>query len=594
MEYHTPGVYIREVDSGPKPIASVATSIPGFLGIFKYEPSVDAVAISASDGTRSIRGKVVPQLVDTRGGISGKSTQEAVTALTTAFRLRPGTVRNVKSLLELNGHKPSIGKGSPGKTKITVGKESVEVSEELLDVQGKVITEDDAAVEDLLNQVGQTFSLDKPQPKSAKELLEVYGYEFQSAEGTAMLSEYTVAPFPVTNKSEFFRWLQSYFAQFLVETRSIEELVGRSIDDADDAADAVYDALTSDESLKEDFRQWLSQPTVFNFVAGVNGFYDNGGGKSYVYLMGVKDLDVSIRENQADKLGLYAFDDMDDIALHVAPGLTMNQQREMLEHCETRKDRFAILDGPMVSTGDMDIPASNKGYGAIYVPWLKITKPSWFAGNQDHLSVPSSLRRKLIKNDRTEVYVPPSGHIAGVFARVDTERGVHKAPANEIVMGITGLSQNINRIEQGQYNDRGINVIRIFKDRGIRVWGARTLATKSDPSWKYVNVRRLFIMVEQSIMGGMQWAVFEPNDQFLWSKLTRDVRAYLMRVWRSGALFGKTAEEAFYVKCDEETNPRYLIDAGQVNVQIGICPVKPAEFVVFSIGQWDGGGLIEE
>jgi hypothetical protein len=171
---------------------------------------------------------------------------------------------------------------------------------------------------------------------------------------------------------------------------------------------------------------------------------------------------------------------------------------------------------------------------------------------------------------------------------------VHKAPANELVMGITGLTQTINRIEQAQYNERGINVIREFKDRGIRVWGARTLATKSDPSWKYINVRRLFIMIEQSIMIGSQWAVFEPNDHTLWKKLTRDVRAYLMRVWRSGALFGQTPEEAFYVKCDSETNPRYLIDAGQVNVQIGICPVKPAEFVIFSIGQWDGGALIEE
>jgi phage tail sheath protein FI len=265
----------------------------------------------------------------------------------------------------------------------------------------------------------------------------------------------------------------------------------------------------------------------------------------------------------------------------------------MLEHCETRKDRFAILDGPIVSGGDMDIPASGKGYGALYVPWVRVTRPSWFVGDQQ-VEVAGPLRRKLIKTERSELFVPPSGHVAGLFARVDAERGVHKAPANEILMGITGLSQNINGIEQGQYNDRGVNVIRVFKDRGIRVWGARTLATKSDPSWKYINVRRLFIMVEQSIMQGMQWAVFEPNDKFLWSKLTRDVRAYLLRVWRSGALFGNTPEEAFYVKCDGETNPRYLIDAGQVNVQVGLCPVKPAEFVVFSIGQWDGGALIEE
>jgi hypothetical protein len=592
MEYHTPGVYIREVDSGAKPISSVATSVPGFLGLFAYDPAVDAVSISASDGTRTVSGKVVPALVDTAGKVAGNA-GEAVTALTEAFRLKRTNVKDLRALLQLNGHKASIGKGGAGKTKITVGKSSVEVDAAVLDTAGKVVTDDEAAVEDLLNSVHAQFELDKPKPKTAKELLEVYGFEFQSARGTALMSEYSVAPFSATNKSEFFRWLQSYFAEFLVENRSIEDLVGRSIDDPDDAADAVFEALTSDDNLKVQFREWLSQPSVFNFVAGVNGFYDNGGGKCYVYLMGVQNLECSIRENQADKLGLYAFDDIDDMALHVATGLSFDQQREMLEHCETRKDRFAILDGPMISAGDMAIQASNKGYGALYVPWVKVTKPSWYAGEQA-ATIRGPLRRKLMKATKNELYVPPSGHVAGLFARVDTERGVHKAPANEVLMGITGLTQNINRIEQGQYNDRGINVIRIFKDRGIRVWGARTLATKSDPSWKYINVRRLFIMIEQSIMQGMQWAVFEPNDKFLWSKLTRDVRAYLMRVWRSGALFGNTPEEAFYVKCDGETNPRYLIDAGQVNVQVGICPVKPAEFVVFAIGQWDGGALIDE
>jgi hypothetical protein len=592
MEYHTPGVYIREVDSGAKPISSVATSIPGFLGLFSYEPSIDAVALKASDGTRSLTGKVTPQLVDTSGKVGGNA-DAAATALTQAFNLKRGQVKDLKALLELNGHKPAIGKGGKGMTKITVGKDSVEVSEEVLSAEGKVVSADEAAVEELLNTVHASFAIDKPKPKTAKDLLEVYGFQFESARGTAMMSEYSVPPWPVTNKSEFFRWLQSYYAQFLCETKPIEELVGRSIDDADDAADAVFEALSSDDTLKEAFRAWLSQPSVFNFVAAVNGFYDNGGAKAYVYLMGVQNLELSIRENQADKLGLYAFDDIDDMALHVSPGLTPVQQKEMLEHCETRKDRFAILDGPMVSMGDMEIPASDKGYGAIYAPWLKVTKPSWYAGEQEH-GVSGPLRRKLIKTTKNELYCPPSGHMAGIYARVDTERGVHKAPANELVMGITGLSQNINKIEQGQYNDRGINCIRNFKDRGTRVWGARTLATMSNPSWKYINVRRLFIMVEQSIMLGMQWAVFEPNDQGLWKKLTRDVRAYLMRVWRSGALFGATPEAAFYVKCDSETNPRYLIDAGQVNVQIGMCPVKPAEFVIFSIGQWDGGAAIDE
>lgn len=599
MEYHTPGVYIREVDSGPKPIASVATSIPGFMGLFEYKPAIDAVAITGTDGTRQIRGKVIPQLVDKAGKVKGDGVA-ATTALTEAFRLNRSNVKDVKAYFELHGaaksgaKAPKFSPGGKGRVKIEWSAKAVEVSETILDTKGKVVTENDQLVDELLNQLHETFELTAPEPKTAADVLAVYGFDFEAAEGTALRSEYSVPPMAITNKGEFFRWLQSFYAEYLMQTDNLLDLIGEEIEDPDDAADAVFEALGKDEALKVRFREWLSEPSVFNFVAAVNGFYDNGGGKCYVYLMGVKDMGVSIRENQADKLGLYAFDDAEDVAIMAAPGLAAFQQKEVLEHCETRKDRFAVLDGPIVSDGAMDIPASEKGYGAMYVPWLKITKPSWFTGNQDHIDVKGPNRRKLVKSAKNEVFVPPSGHLVGIMARVDTERGVHKAPANELVMGITGLSQNINRIEQGQYNDRGINVIREFKDRGIRVWGARTLATKSDPSWKYINVRRLFIMVEQSIMVGSQWAVFEPNDNTLWKKLTRDVRSYLMRVWRSGALFGQTPEEAFYVKCDSETNPRYLIDAGQVNVQIGICPVKPAEFVVFSIGQWDGGGLIEE
>jgi len=599
MDYQTPGVYIREVDSGPKPIGSVATSVPGFLGLFDFKPAEDAVAIAGSDGARQLSGKVIPQLIDREGKVVGNG-NEATTALTQAFRFKKSQVKDVKRYFELHGAPKSGGKaprfepGGKGKVKITWEEQSTEVADVIMDVKGKVVTENDQLVEELLNQLHESFGLETAAPKTASDVLEVYGYNFSGASGSAMRSEYSIPPMGITNKAEFFRWLQSFFAQYLLETQPIEDLVGSSFDDPDDAADAVFEALATNATLKKQFQEFLSQPSVFNFVASVNGFYDNGGGKCYVYLMGTPNVECSIRENQADKLGLYAFDDCDDMAIMAAPGLTFNQQTELLEHCEIRQDRFAILDGPIVSDGGMAIPASAKGYGAMYVPWFKVTKPSWFVGDQDHIQVAGPNRRKLVKCDKGEVYVPPSGHLAGIMARVDGERGVHKAPANEIAMGITGLSQVINRLEQGQYNDRGINVVRKFKDRGVRVWGARTLATKSDPSWKYINVRRLFIMVQQSIMVGSQWAVFEPNDTTLWKKLTRDVRAYLMRVWRSGALFGDTPEEAFYVKCDTETNPRYLIDAGQVNVQVGICPVKPAEFVVFAIGQWDGGGLIEE
>jgi hypothetical protein len=595
MDYSTPGVYIREVDSGAKPIASVATSVPGFLGLFEHKPTPNSLQISAKDGVSQLTGKIPLALVDKQGNITGNAIT-ATNEITSAMRLKKNQVKDLNKFFNLYGVK--IG----GKTGASLNKKEkdVEISFKgktvladaaILSLDGK-ITADDAAVDELLNNITTTFDL-VASPKTAADILDAYGYSFDSAEETTLDSQYSLPPYAVTNKAEFFRWLRGFFAQYLFDTHSTEELLDEKVEDADEAVDAIFERIDQDDQLKKKFYDFLSQESVFNFVSAVNGFYDNGGGKSYVYLMGSQSLSISIREDQENKVGLYAFDDVEDMAIMAAPGLSFNQQRELLEHCETRKDRFAVLDGPIVSDGSMDIPASAKGYGAMYVPWFKITKPSWFRGEQE-IEVTGPNRRKLIKTEKNEMFIPPSGHICGIMARVDTERGVHKAPANEVVMGITGISQSINRIEQGQYNERGINVVREFKDRGIRVWGARTLATKSDPSWKYINVRRLFIMIEQSILLGSQWAVFEPNDQTLWKKLTRDVRAYLMRVWRSGALFGATAEEAFYVKCDTETNPRYLIDAGQVNVQIGICPVKPAEFVIFSIGQWDGGALIEE
>jgi len=182
--------------------------------------------------------------------------------------------------------------------------------------------------------------------------------------------------------------------------------------------------------------------------------------------------------------------------------------------------------------------------------------------------------------------------MAGIWARNDDERGVHKAPANEVVRGAIALELQITKGEHDQLNPSGINVIRSFPGRGIRVWGARTLS--SDPAWRYLNVRRLFNYVEESILEGTQWVVFEPNDLDLWQRVKRTANAFLLGVWRDGALFGATPGEAFYVKCDAETNPPDVVDRGQLVIEIGIAPVKPAEFVIFRIAQFSGGAALEE
>ncbi|WP_428262181.1 phage tail sheath C-terminal domain-containing protein [Haliangium sp.] len=269
--------------------------------------------------------------------------------------------------------------------------------------------------------------------------------------------------------------------------------------------------------------------------------------------------------------GLKCFEEVDEIAIVVVPGQTSPAvQDAVLSHCETRKDRFAILDAPETISGGVDRlpkPRDSK-YGAYYFPWIQVYDP-----------------------DKGNIFVPPSGHIAGVYSRVDNERGVHKAPANEIVRGALGLKYNISKGEQDLLNPKGINAIR-FMNGAIRIWGARTLST--DPSWRYINVRRLFIMVESSIERATQWVVFEPNDHRLWKRVTRTIASFLTLLWRNGALMGTSPEQAFYVKCDEETNPPEVVDAGQLVVEIGLAPVKPAEFVIFRIGQMASGGGVEE
>ena len=272
------------------------------------------------------------------------------------------------------------------------------------------------------------------------------------------------------------------------------------------------------------------------------------------------------------RTGLKCFEEIDEISLVAAPGvISPAVQDALLTHCEVRKDRFAVLDSPETVQGGVDRlarPRDSK-YGAYYFPWIQVYDP-----------------------ERGNVFIPPSGHVLGVYARTDNERGVHKAPANEIVRGALGLRYQVSRGEQDILNPRGINCIRTMQGGGIRIWGARTLST--DPSWRYINVRRLFIMVETSIERATQWVVFEPNDFRLWKRVTRTIASFLTLIWRQGALMGETPEKAFYVKCDEETNPPEVVDVGQLIVEIGLAPVKPAEFVIFRIGQMPAGGGVSE
>jgi phage tail sheath protein FI len=249
----------------------------------------------------------------------------------------------------------------------------------------------------------------------------------------------------------------------------------------------------------------------------------------------------------------------------------------LITQCENLRYRFAILDGPpppddTISDVQNQRQQFDTKYAALYYPWLLIDDP--YPINLQQIGT---------------FPLPPAGHLMGIYARTDIERGVHKAPANEVVSGINGLRRTINKGEQEILNPfpSNINVIRDFRpnNRGIRVWGARIITSDPDPD-KYVPVRRTLIFIEKSIDIGLQWVVFEPNAEPLWARVTRTVSNFLTTVWRSGALEGAKREEAFFVKCDRTTMTQADIDNGRLIVVIGVAPVKPAEFVIIRIGLW--------
>ncbi len=266
------------------------------------------------------------------------------------------------------------------------------------------------------------------------------------------------------------------------------------------------------------------------------------------------------------RTGIQSFLDNDMVSIMAVPGVTdANVQLMLVAHCENLGSRFAVLDIPREAKKVQDLIAHrdifDSHYAALYHPWLNVFDPL----------------------DKKNIAIPPSGSVLGIYARSDNTRGVHKAPANEVVRGCVGLDCQFNTGEQDILNPKGINLIRSFPGQGIRVWGARTAS--SNGSWKYINVRRLFIFIEESIKANTSWAVFEPNDEVLWVRVQRTISVFLNSLWRNGSLAGTSPEEAFFVNIGRDTMSQDDIDNGRLICVIGVAPVKPAEFVIFRISQ---------
>jgi phage tail sheath protein FI len=511
--YLTPGVYVEEVPSANKPIEGVSTSVAAFVGLAPGGPVNTAVRVSNwSQFARTYRDPSRPDGEDfpfMKGAYLAHSVY--------GFFNNGGTLAWVVRIGDENGSAPRARASLPAATDGTIEAFSV-VAREGAEPTSIEIAEEPPVGED--------------------------------AEQT-----YAVKISPASGPPEEFSGLTVQRGRNKLVTKLNQQSKLITIEETESS-------LPEDQRVPATGTYPLSAPSIE--LRKVKPAHFEG--------------DVARRRGLG---GLAAVDEvtmvlMPDVMALAAENGSYTEVRDlqgkMIAHCESTKDRMAILDPPPDLLPDevLDWRMNTAGYDSkfatLYYPWIEVGNPL---------------------DDGKPLMIPPSGHMAGIWCRTDATRGVHKAPANEVVLGANGLAFQVMDAEQGTLNLNGVNCIRAFPGRGIRVWGARTLS--SDPEWRYINVRRLFNFISESIMAGTQWSVFEPNDEKLWIQLRIAVSNFLTRVWSDGALFGSTPAQAFYVKCDEETNPPEDIEAGKVTCEIGIAPVKPAEFVIFRLSQFSGG-----
>lgn len=552
-EYRAPGVYVEEIEIGGKPIKGVSTSTAGFLGETERGPTVPQLVTNLEQFRRIYGGyawaasekakkSYLPYAVDgffANGGkrcfvgrIAGNGSVAAQLVIELPGRGRP----------ESNPSKEKSRSRSLAARGEDTTKEATETG-----------AESGTLTDDLL------FTIAATGPGS-------WGNRIAVDIGQASLK---------ARYSELFKLTVSYWtspsASYDDPATLKEEFDNLSMDDASpDFLEKRINYISNLITVEVDPKGTSQRPKIKpqRSLSRLEG----GGDGSVIEVEDYKKWQSS------ERTGLAAFEKIDEISIVCAPNENDFKQDKansltnaLVAHCENMMDRFVVLQAPH-SAGAVEslLPPTDSKYAAYYYPWLKVLDPA----------------------TNLPILIPPGGHVVGIYARNDAERGVHKAPANEPVRGALGLQLALTRGEQEILNPRGINCILVFPGHGIRVWGART--TSSDTLWKYVNVRRLFLFLEESIDEGTQWVVFEPNDQRLWARVRQTVTDFLTRVWRNGALMGSTAEEVFFVKCDETTMTDDDIANGRLLVLVGVAPVRPAEFIIFRIAQWRGGSTISE
>ena len=588
-EYLSPGVYVEEYDSGATPMQGVSTSTAGFVGLAERGPVIGQpqLVTSFADYTRMYGGylskagygdaRYLPYAVEQffMNGGARAYIMRAVPGDAKAASLTTGVLR--------------VTAANPGawaeKMRVTVVPSS-KAKTQVFDVDGADLTLKNAdgfnagdvvelfdgkttAYATIKSVLDKVITLDAPCTLAVADTKVGTSKYIRTCEITitARLDDTVETYENLSLKPEALNYAPVKTAKS--DLIRVEVLPGKP---AAAAAPAVKDENKDNKDKKDapaaPAPAKAAGITPYDLCAGVGEgmVLTLEGGSDGSVLNVTPDAYIGADDGPGKRTGLQAFQENGVVSVLAIPGVTAPEvQAALIGFCENRKSCFALLDVPMDLKKTNDVATFrdmyDSTYAAMYHPWLQM----FDAGAK-----------------RTD-YFPPSGAMAGIYARSDNSRGVHKAPANEVVRGCTGLSCNYNVGEQDILNPIGVNLIRALPGQGIRVWGARTIS--SNGLWKYVNVRRLFIYIEESIKANTNWVVFEPNSETLWSRVSRTIETFLATCWRDGALAGSSPEQAFFVECGPTTMTQDDIDNGRLICQIGIAPVKPAEFVIFRITQ---------
>ncbi len=572
-EYLSPGVYVEEFDSGSKPMEAVGTSTAGFIGLAERGP---------------VEG--VPQLVtnwaDFRRIYGGYLSENE-------FGDYRYLAYAVEHFFVNGGSRCFISRVAPNDAACAEGyAPSKEAPALKLKAKDPGIWGDDIRVVITPSSKAKTQIYEVLDTTEGKKYLVKNGSGFNPGDVVMFTDQTNVVYNRVLKSRDNIITFQNEFDDDVVDKNllptkvlttcefAVEVSYGGSVEVYDnvsfniDSPNYVEKKLSKSDLIEAFYVGVRSEEPKAPFIelAGENEAVItvsmSGGSNGSIDKLTASDF-IGEDKGAGKRTGIQSFLDNDVVSLMAVPGITdPNVQVMLVAHCENTGSRFAVLDMPKDAKKVQDIIAHrdifDSNYAALYHPWLTVFDPL----------------------DKKNIAIPPSGSVLGVYARSDNTRGVHKAPANEVVRGCVGLDCQFNKGEQDILNPKGVNLIRSFPGQGIRVWGARTAS--SDGSWKYVNVRRLFIFIEETIKQNTSWAVFEPNDEVLWVRVQRTISIFLDGLWREGSLAGAAPEEAFFVNIGRDTMTQDDIDNGRLVCVIGVAPVKPAEFIIFRISQKTG------